>query len=122
MGAVFADTLYWIALTNVQDLAHEKARGFTRSTNPARIMGHSGLPFLISPAFHGLKKSCLIREIPCQNVLNQFRSITTLFGGTVHQLLLHVRREMHFHCVGSFSENSVNLDPSTYRMMSILLE
>ncbi len=37
MSAVFADTFYWIALTNVQDLAHERAKGFTRSTNPARI-------------------------------------------------------------------------------------
>lgn len=37
MSAVFADTFYWIALTNVQDLAHEKAKGLTRSTNPALI-------------------------------------------------------------------------------------
>ncbi len=37
MNAVFADTFYWIALTNVQDLAHEKAKGLTRSTNPALI-------------------------------------------------------------------------------------
>jgi uncharacterized protein len=37
MNAVFADTFYWIALTNVQDLAHEKAKVFTRSTNPAKI-------------------------------------------------------------------------------------
>jgi predicted nucleic acid-binding protein len=37
MTAVFADTFYWIALTNVQDLAHEKAKSFTRSTTPAKI-------------------------------------------------------------------------------------
>jgi uncharacterized protein len=37
MNAVFADTFYWIALTNVQDLAHEKAKVFTRSTNPSKI-------------------------------------------------------------------------------------
>jgi predicted nucleic acid-binding protein len=37
MSAVFADTFYWIAITNVQDLAHEKAKVFTRSTNPTKI-------------------------------------------------------------------------------------
>jgi uncharacterized protein len=37
MNAVFADTFYWIALTNVQDLAHEKAKSFTRATNPTKI-------------------------------------------------------------------------------------
>ena len=34
MNAFFADTFYWIAFTNVQDLAHERAKGFTRSVNP----------------------------------------------------------------------------------------
>ena len=29
MNAVFADTSYWIALTNVEDAAHEKAKAFT---------------------------------------------------------------------------------------------
>jgi len=28
MNQVFADTFYWIALTNLQDLAHEKAKEF----------------------------------------------------------------------------------------------
>jgi predicted nucleic acid-binding protein len=28
MNAVFADTFYWIALTNSQDLSHERARSF----------------------------------------------------------------------------------------------
>jgi uncharacterized protein len=37
MNAVFADTFYWIALTNIQDFAHEKAKAFTRSANPANI-------------------------------------------------------------------------------------
>jgi len=37
MNAVFADTFYWIPLTNVQDIAHEKAKVFTRSANPAKI-------------------------------------------------------------------------------------
>jgi hypothetical protein len=27
MSAVFADTFYWIAFTNVQDFAHERANG-----------------------------------------------------------------------------------------------
>jgi len=34
MRAVFADTFYWIALTNVQDLAHEKAKALTLSLRP----------------------------------------------------------------------------------------
>jgi predicted nucleic acid-binding protein len=31
MNAVFADTFYWIALTNFKDLAHETATSFTPS-------------------------------------------------------------------------------------------
>lgn len=31
MTAVFADTSYWIALTNVQDADHEKAEAFSAS-------------------------------------------------------------------------------------------
>ena len=31
MRLVFADTFFWIAFTNVQDLAHEKAKTFARS-------------------------------------------------------------------------------------------
>ena len=34
MNAVFADTFYWIAFTNVQDLAHERVKAFTRSAKP----------------------------------------------------------------------------------------
>ena len=34
MNAFFADTLYWIAFTNVQDLAHERVKAFTRSARP----------------------------------------------------------------------------------------
>jgi predicted nucleic acid-binding protein len=34
---VFADTFYWIAVTNVQDLAHESATAFTRSASPSTI-------------------------------------------------------------------------------------
>jgi hypothetical protein len=37
MNAVFADTFYWIAVTNIQDLAHEKAQAFTRSGPPGTI-------------------------------------------------------------------------------------
>jgi len=37
MIMVFADTFYWIAFTNVQDIAHEKAREFTLSAKPAAI-------------------------------------------------------------------------------------
>ena len=37
MNTVFADTFYWIAFTNVQDLAHEKAKDFTRSATPTTI-------------------------------------------------------------------------------------
>ena len=37
MSAVFADTFYWIAVTNLQDLAHEKAKAFAFSTTPVAI-------------------------------------------------------------------------------------
>jgi uncharacterized protein len=37
MNAVFADTFYWIAFTNVQDSAHETATAFTRATKPDLI-------------------------------------------------------------------------------------
>lgn len=38
MNAVFADTFYWIAFTNVQDLAHERVKAFTRSAKPDVIV------------------------------------------------------------------------------------
>ena len=31
MTAIFADTFYWVALTNVKDSAHEQAKDFSRS-------------------------------------------------------------------------------------------
>jgi predicted nucleic acid-binding protein len=34
MIVVFADTFYWIAFTNIQDLAHERVKAFTRSAKP----------------------------------------------------------------------------------------
>ena len=37
MNAVFADTFYWIAVTNIQDLAHERVKVFTRQTKPDLI-------------------------------------------------------------------------------------
>jgi len=42
MSAVFADTFYWIALTNVQDKAHKKARALTLSRLPAVILCLAG--------------------------------------------------------------------------------
>jgi hypothetical protein len=33
MNAFFADTFYWIAFTNVQDLAHGRVKAFTRTAN-----------------------------------------------------------------------------------------
>jgi predicted nucleic acid-binding protein len=38
MNAVFADTFYWIAFTNVQDLAHERVKAFSRSAKPDVIV------------------------------------------------------------------------------------
>lgn len=38
MSAVFADTFYWVALTNVQDTGHERAKAFSRSVQPAAIV------------------------------------------------------------------------------------
>jgi len=32
MNAIFADTFFWIALTDFQDQSHEKAKSFARST------------------------------------------------------------------------------------------
>ena len=37
MNVVFADTCYWIAITNVQDNAHGKAKAFTTSTTPGAL-------------------------------------------------------------------------------------
>lgn len=37
MNAVFADTFYWIALTNLQDIAHEKAKSFALSAAPGAL-------------------------------------------------------------------------------------
>jgi predicted nucleic acid-binding protein len=34
MNAVFADTFYWIAFTNVRDLAHERAKALILSLLP----------------------------------------------------------------------------------------
>jgi len=37
MNAVFADTFYWIAITNLQDLSHEKAKALTLSSMPRAL-------------------------------------------------------------------------------------
>ena len=37
MSVVFADTFCWIALTNVQDTAHERAKAFTSISTPGAI-------------------------------------------------------------------------------------
>jgi uncharacterized protein len=37
MNAIFADTFFWIAFTNVQDQAHERAKAFARSATPSTI-------------------------------------------------------------------------------------
>jgi len=37
MTTVFADTFYWIAFTNAQDQAHNKAKDFTLAARPALI-------------------------------------------------------------------------------------
>jgi hypothetical protein len=38
LNVVFADTFYWIALTNVQDLAHERVKAFTQYERPGLIV------------------------------------------------------------------------------------
>ncbi len=38
MGPVFADTFYWVALTNVKDAAHEQAKTFSRSNSLSSIV------------------------------------------------------------------------------------
>jgi predicted nucleic acid-binding protein len=38
MTAVFADTFYWIAFTNIQDRAHEKVKAFTVASPPRLIV------------------------------------------------------------------------------------
>jgi len=37
MSAIFADSFYWIAFTNVQDLAHERVKSFSHSAKPELI-------------------------------------------------------------------------------------
>ncbi len=38
MNVVFADTFYWIAVTNAQDVAHDRVKVFTRSAKPDIIV------------------------------------------------------------------------------------
>ncbi len=38
MKAVFADTFYWVALTNPDDTAHERAMSMTRAIAPDKIV------------------------------------------------------------------------------------
>jgi uncharacterized protein len=38
MTEVFADTFYWIAFTNIQDTAYERAKAFMRTTPPRLIV------------------------------------------------------------------------------------
>jgi hypothetical protein len=38
MTGIFADTFYWVAFTNIQDLAHEKAKAFTLASTPRLIV------------------------------------------------------------------------------------
>jgi len=38
MTAVFADTFYWIAITNIKDNAHRKAKSFALSAAPGTIL------------------------------------------------------------------------------------
>jgi uncharacterized protein len=37
MNAVFADTFYWIAITNVQDFEHDRVKTYTRAFKPEFI-------------------------------------------------------------------------------------
>jgi predicted nucleic acid-binding protein len=38
MNAIFADTFYWIAITNVQDLAHGRAKTLVPSLQPTTLL------------------------------------------------------------------------------------
>jgi hypothetical protein len=38
MTEVFADTFYWIAFTNIQDLAHERVKAFRHASPPRLIV------------------------------------------------------------------------------------
>ena len=38
MTAIFADTFYWVALTNVRDSSHEEAKKFSRSLSSASLV------------------------------------------------------------------------------------
>ena len=38
MTAIFADTFYWVALTNIRDSAHEQARNFSRSLSSVSLV------------------------------------------------------------------------------------
>ena len=38
MTAIFADTFYWVALTNIRDSAHEEAKKFSRSLTSASLV------------------------------------------------------------------------------------
>src|ERR1017187_2372029 len=58
-------------------------------------------------ALHGLDKASFFFEIARQNILHQVVRIAALLSGGVCQLRFQLPRDVHFHFVGSFSENTL---------------
>ncbi len=62
MTAVFADTFYWIALTNPTDAAHERAREFTNDIVTAEEVLIEYLNYFCTGPAHLRRKASLIVE------------------------------------------------------------
>jgi len=58
-------------------------------------------------ALHGLDKAGFLLEIARQHILHQVVGIPALLGGRVRELRFQFPGDMHFHFVGSSSENTL---------------
>jgi hypothetical protein len=57
--------------------------------------------------FHGLDEAGFFLEIARQHILHQVVGIPALLGGRVRELRFQFPGDMHFHFVGSCSENTL---------------
>jgi hypothetical protein len=62
VNAVFADTFYWIALTNPTDAAHERAREFTNDIVTTEEVLTEYLNYFCTGPAHLRRKAALIVE------------------------------------------------------------
>lgn len=108
MGPVFADTFYWVALTNVKDAAHEQAKTFSRSSSLSSIVTTElvlieylnyfaawGSEFRLMALANtrGLRSSSTARVVPCTAEAFQDGLALPRQGLQPHRLHLHADDE-----------------------------